>query len=211
MLKLKWRQDMTIITSKAIVLIILVFSVLFLFASHANAQQEKGDKEVTFFSSGFSIGVGDSSGFSNFHLVGSMGYFITRRNEIGAGTSLSISRSRNCSSSFDANGNLISQSCDTDTDFFMGLVGFYRYNFARKGAKGFPFVGGQIGVSDLTHNFTGNVSARAHVGYKYFLKRNVALDFSVGYSAELNKVKEEFFDRGRQGNINGVLGLTFIF
>jgi hypothetical protein len=63
----------------------------------------------------------------------------------------------------------------------VGLSAFYRYNFTREGAKGFPFAGAEISVADLVHrDFTGNVQVRPNVGYAYSLKKNVRLDFKDG-------------------------------
>ena len=64
---------------------------------------------------------------------------------------------------------------------------------------------------DVTNNFTGNVQGRTFVGYKYYVKKNVALDFSVGFLFDINKVNDPFFDSNSGGNINGRLGLSFIF
>ena len=72
-------------------------------------------------------------------------------------------------------------------------------------------MGAEIGVGDVTSNFTGNVRRRPFVGYKYYVKQNVALDFNVGYSFDINKVDEPFFNRDRGGNIDGRVGLSFIF
>lgn len=176
----------------------------------AYAQVEKGSKE-TIFSGGFFVGLDESSGNGGGSVSGKFGYFLTRHHEIGGGTSISVFRFRFCSRTIDANGNVISESCDSDVSFGMGLSGFYRYNFAKEGAKGFPFVGGAISVASVTDNFTGNFSARPEVGYKYFLKKNVALDFSVGVTLQLNKVGDDFFLNSRRENINGQLGLSFIF
>jgi hypothetical protein len=109
-----------------------------------------------------------------------------------------------------SDGTLV-EECESDSNVGLGLTGFYRYNFAGKGKRGFPFVGAELIVLDVTENFTGNVRARPHVGYKYFVKKNVAIDFNVGYTVELNKVDERFFNRGREGVIDGRVGLSFIF
>jgi hypothetical protein len=112
-------------------------------------------------------------------------------------------------------GQLISEECDKDTRFNQGLSGFYRYNFAGKGDKRFPFVGTELSVSDLTRNDTGNFKLRLQVGYKYFLNTNIALDFSVGYTIEVNEKKERrefsFIETGRRATIDGQLGLSFVF
>jgi hypothetical protein len=159
--------------------------------------------------SGFFI---SSSSSQSFGLGGSLGYFATRKNEIGGGVSLNVGRFRSCTTSFN-NGQITGESCGSDSNVSLGLSAFYRYNFGKADAKGFPFVGASISVGSVTRNFTGNVGARPHVGYKYFLKRNVALDFSVGYSFAINEVDDDrsFFIQDRSSSINGQLGLSFVF
>lgn len=208
------------------VMFVLVF--LCLCSQPSQAQQKKGDKEVQAFASGFSFQWGDSfkprslegasgsfissSSSQSLSLGGSLGYFATRKNEIGGGVSLSVFRFRSCTTSFN-NGQITGESCGSDSDVSLGLSAFYRYHFGKADAKGFPFVGVSISIGSVTRNFTGNVGARPHVGYKYFLKRNVALDFSVGYSVQLNKVDNDrfFFMQNRSSSVNGQLGLSFVF
>ena len=190
----------------------LVFCVLFLSAA-AQAQPKKGDKEVFVLAGSTYIGLGDSSGNASFTASGQLGYYFTRRNEVGGGTSFYVSHFKFCSRTIDSDGTILFERCDSDTSAGIGFSGFYRFNMARAGARGFPFVGGQISVADVTKNFTGNWRARPHVGYKYFLKNNVGLDFSFGYSVELNKVKDPFpfFTQGREQHLDGQIGLTFLF
>jgi hypothetical protein len=206
--------------------VMLVLAFLCFCSQSSRAQQKKGDNEVLAFSSGFAFGFGgdtkigslEGQGFftssfrvQSFSLGGDLGYFLTRRNEVGGGLALSATRFKSCFKSF-SNGQITSESCNSDSNVGFGLSGFYRYNFVRGEAKGFPFVGGTISVASVTTNFTGNVRARPHVGYKYFLKRNVALDFSVGYTVELNKVGSDSpFIRDRSSSIDGRLGLSFVF
>ncbi|HLG15152.1 MAG TPA: hypothetical protein VJH03_11705 [Blastocatellia bacterium] len=202
----------------------LLLGVICLCAQSSNAQPKKGDKELSFVSGGFSFNFGGdgkptnlegsgsffSSSFQNFNVGGRLGYFLTSRNEIGAGTFLSVFRDSFCKKSF-FNGQITDEGCDSDTDVGLGFSGFYRYNFVRGERKGFPFVGATIGVSDVTSSFTGNVALRPEAGYKYFFKKNVALDFSVGYTAQLNKVDEDRFTQDRRHSVNGQFGLSFIF
>ncbi|MCI0486551.1 MAG: hypothetical protein L0229_08110 [Blastocatellia bacterium] len=209
---------------------LLVFAIPFFCCHSVCAQQEKGSKEVQFFSSSFSFTadasetitriVGNSeetrtrSRSQGFSLGGRLGYFLTRKHEVGGGTDMNIFRSRFCRRVVQ-NEQLIDEDCNSNTFFRLGLTGFYRYNFAGEGARGFPFVGGEFAVSDVTRNFTGNLSVRPHAGYKYYLKKNVALDFSLGYSAQLNKVTErdEFFsfETSRGSSVNGVFSLSFVW
>lgn len=177
----------------------------------SSAQHERGDKEVLFFSGSFFIGVGETSGLSSFSAGGGMGYFLTRKHEVGGTLNANVFSFRTCIGNIDPDTGQIREDCDTDTEFFGGVSGFYRYNFAGKDKRGFPFVGGEVGVVDVTRNFTGNVQGRGFVGYKYYLKKNVALDFNVGYRFDINKVNERFFNSDREGNIDGRLGLSFIF
>ena len=188
----------------------LVLALILIGSQPAHAQQEKGDKEVLFFSGNFFIGVGETSGSSGATLGGGLGYFLTRKNEVGGALTASVSRFRFCVARVGP-GGIIVEDCESSTDFGLGLTGFYRYNFAGKDKRGFPFVGAELIVLDVTENFTGNIRARPHIGYKYFVKKNVAIDFNVGYTVELNKVEEQFFNRGRQGLIDGRVGLSFIF
>ncbi|MEK6406244.1 MAG: hypothetical protein AABN34_04695 [Acidobacteriota bacterium] len=216
-------------TIKKLISGVMFVLVFFCLCSQSSlAQQKKGDKEVQAFASGFNFQwVGSSrprslegasgsftssSSSQGFSLGGSLGYFLTRRNELGGGVSLSVVRFRSCTTSFN-NGQITGESCGSDSNGSLGLIAFYRYNFGKADAKGFPFVGASIGVGNVTRNFTGNVLARPHVGYKYFLKRNVALDFSVGYSVQLNKGDEDrsFFIRDRLSTIDGQLALSFVF
>lgn len=191
------------------------------------AQQKKGDKEITAFSSGFyfSFGggfrpaslAGSGSFFENnnsqgFNVGAQMGYFLTRKSEIGGGLYFSVSHRSDCSIEFD-DGQITGKSCDSDTFANLGLVGFYRYNFAKPDARGFPFVGASIGIDSVTDNYTGNIRTRPHAGYKYFLKKNVALDFTVGYNIAVNKVSENnaVFIQERSKTVDGQFGLSFVF
>ena len=196
-----------------------------LFCSPASqAQQKKGDKEITAFSSGFNFGFGGtftstssdgrnttttSEKTQSFNLGGQLGYFLTRRNEIGGGISLFVSRVEFCNK---FTGDVTGEVCESDSNVGLGLSAFYRYNIAKAEAKGFPFVGAAVSVASVTSNFTGNVRLRPHAGYKYFVKKNVALDFSVGYSFDVNDVNDNrFFTTSRHHSIDGQLGLSFLF
>lgn len=204
----------------------LVAAVI-VFSQPAFAQQKKGDKEVLGFASGFSFNWGGavkprdlegSGGFTSyinsqtFSVSGNVGYFLTHKNEIGGGLGFSVARFKFCTKSF-SNGRITAEQCETDSNVGLGLGGFYRYNFATPDAKGFPFVGASISIADVTSDYTGNVSARPHIGYKYFVKKNVALDFSVGYSIDINKSDNDnsFFIIERRNSVNGQLGLSFLF
>lgn len=188
------------------------------------AQQKKGDFEITAFSSGFNFGFGGDfkSSSSNgrvtstttekvqsFDLGGQAGYFLTRRHEVGGGLNLSVSHFEICNK---FSGEEPGEFCNSNTNVGLGLNAFYRYNIAKAEAKGFPFVGVSFSVSSVTDNFTGNFRLRPHAGYKYFVKRNVALDFSVGYSFDLNKVDDSrLFTLDRRQSVDGQLGLSFVF
>jgi hypothetical protein len=215
---------------KVLSCVMFVLAVLLLCSPSSQAQQKKGDKEVLLFSNGFFsdfggdtklntlkasqftfVGFTSSSNSQGFNIGGEVGYFVTRKNEIGGGLFLSVDRFSSCQETF-MDGELVDKHCGSDTRTGLGLTGLYRYNFAKAEAKGFPFVGGTISVSDVTTNFTGNVRARPHAGYKYFVKRNVALDFSVGYLIEVNKVNQDsLFVTDRHQRIDGQLGLSFVF
>jgi hypothetical protein len=209
--------------------VVFAISVLCFFPSDTFAQVEKGTKEILVFSSGFyvtvkepettfsdddgTISIGSFSNSRGFSIGGKFGYFLSQRNEIGAGTNLSVSRSKFCSRIFE-DGQLINEECDSDTRYNQGVSGFYRYNFANKGSKRFPFVGAELFVGDLTTNYTGNFKLRPQVGYKYFFNKNVALDLSVGYTMDLNEKKREndfFLNTGRSSTIDGQVGLSFVF
>jgi hypothetical protein len=190
------------------------------------AQQKKGDVELLLASGGFNFRSGggltpvDFSGSGSvvsggssqdFFVSGSAGYFITRKHELGGGVGLTVIRIKDCLTSF-TNGQVVGETCSSDTSASFGLSAFYRYNFAREGARGFPFVGASVSVADLVHrDFTGNVRARPNVGYKYFLRNNVGLDFSVGYSMDLNRFANSSFIEERSRSVDGQVGLTFIF
>jgi hypothetical protein len=207
-------------TGKKMLSVLFVVSLLAVCDS-AYAQQEKGDIEVLLFSGSFLTDV-DVSSFRfidfegseiessvrirGFNIGGSAGYFITRRHEVGGGLNFFVSNFKSCRTVRN-NGQVIDEDCRSNTDSDIGLSGFYRYNFAREGAKGFPFIGGDFSVGSLRDNSTGNFSARPHVGYKYFFKKNVALDLNVGYSMDLNRVGG--FERG--GRISGRVGFSFVF
>jgi hypothetical protein len=206
--------------------IVCLVSIVCFFHSNTFAQVEKGTKEVLVFSSDFSINVNEPAipdsnatgsvfGFENtrtFNIGGKFGYFLSQRNEVGAGTNFSVARFKFCARDF-INGQLISKECDSDTRYDQGLSDFYRYNFADKGDKRFLFAGTELSVSSVRRNFTGNFKLRPQVGYKYFLNKNVALDLSVGCLVDLNKKNDSFvlLQFGRQVNIDGQLGLSFIF
>ena len=73
-------------------------------------------------------------------------------------------------------------------------------------------MGATFVVADVANNFTGNFRARPHAGYKYFFNRNAAVDFSVGYSFDINEVQESgFFTQKRRREIDGRVGLSFVF
>jgi hypothetical protein len=199
---------------KASILAAAALAVIGLSSSPARAQQEKGNKEVLFFSGGFVIGVGETSGNSSLSLGGTGGYFLTRKNEVGVGTTFSVNRFRGCIRVIDSNGNIAGEECNSSTFYSLGFLGFYRYNFAAKDAIGFPVGGVEVSVADVTDNFTGNFRIRPFIGYKYYAKKNVAIDITAGYSADLNKVEIRdfpFLDRGRVGRIDGRVGLAFLF
>lgn len=214
-------------SSRSIRAVVFPVASLLLFCGAAQAQQHKGDKEILVFTGGFFISVDEQnpnapslsgvsqdatiSGVRNLNLGVKLGYFLTQRNEIGAGSSLVVSRSRFCVRTF-ADGQLTSESCNTNTYFAMSLGVFYRYHFAREGDKKFFFVGADLSASDVTRNYTGNIKVRPHVGYRYFLDKKVAVDFSLGYSAEVNKKDMRFFfPVERQGSLDGQVSLSFVF
>jgi hypothetical protein len=204
----------------------LVLLVIAFLCRSSMAQQNKGDVELLLASGGFSLrssgglspvdflGSGvlaSGSSSQDFFVSGSAGYFITRKNELGGGVGLTVSHFRYCLDSF-SNGQIVDKTCSSDTSASFGLSAFYRYNFSREGARGFPFVGASLAVADLVHrDFTGNVRARPNVGYKYFLTRSVALDFSVGYTVDLNRFVNSSFVEERSRSVDGQVGLAFIF
>jgi hypothetical protein len=182
---------------------------------------------VLLFSSGFSFGFGgdfkprdlegtgsfsSSTNTQQFNIGGELGYFLTRRTEIGGGVSLSAFRASSCRTSF-SDGQITGKSCDSGSSANLGLSAFYRYNFGKADARGVPFVGISMGASSVSTNFTGNIRARPFAGYKYFIKKNVALDFSVGYSIDVNKVSDDssFFIVDRRSSVDGRVGLSFLF
>jgi hypothetical protein len=186
--------------------------ILSLCDATAQAQPKKGDKEVYLLTGNTYIGVGDQSGNASFSASGRLGYYFTRRNEVGGGIDFFVSHSKFCIPAFVEDGQvIIPERCDSFTNAGVGFSGFYRFNIAREGARGFPFIGADVSVADVTSHYTGNWRARPHVGYKYFLNKKVGLDFSFGYAVELNKVSDPIFNRGRQGYLLGQLGLTFLF
>jgi hypothetical protein len=181
--------------------VICAFMLLWLCVT-AQAQQEKGDLEVLAFSGGFNIGVGDSGGFSSYSLGGRVGYFITRRHEAGGGIDLSIVRIR-----FRLGDETISE-----TSVGLSLAGLYRYNFASKGSKFVPFIGMEASVATFGGFFEGaaeRVRLRPHGGFKYFVKKNVALDFSFGGSFNVARDDDSF--ASRDAFIDGRVGLSFVF
>lgn len=205
----------------------LSLAILLMNCAAAMAQQQKGDKEILFFSGGFSLSVdrtqfkdsdfkgsgsvGLTKGGGGLNFGGQFGYFLTRRNEIGGGVTLSLYHSRYCIRSF-SDGQFTGEDCGSSTYFAMGLDAFYRYHFAREGARRFFFAGAQLSAVDLTRSYTGTIRAYPHAGYRYFLDKKVALDFSAGYVAELNKQANGFFfPRDREGSIAGQLSLSFLF
>lgn len=190
---------------------IAVLSVISMLGTSTQAQGKKGDKEVFFLAGNTSIGVGDTTGNVSFGASGLLGYYLTNRNEIGGGTSFYVARYKLCSRLIDENGKVVSQDCYSDTTGGIGFSAFYRYNISRESSKHVPFVGAQIAVADVAHNYTGNWRARPFVGYKYFLSKNIGLDFSFGYSVDLNRDRRDFSFDSRQGNLDGQVGLTFVF
>lgn len=211
-------------TGKLLSSLLFLLTTVLLSSQSSLAQQKKGDFEITAFSSGFNFGFGgdfkstSSDGrvtstttekVQSFNLGGQAGYFLTRRHEVGGGLNLSVSRFEICNK---FSGDETGEFCNSDTNVGLGLSAFYRYNIAKAEAKGFPFVGVTFSVASVTDNFTGNFRLRPHAGYKYFVKRNVALDFSVGYSFDVNKVDDSsVFIVERRKSVDGQLGLSFVF
>jgi hypothetical protein len=192
----------------------------------SSAQQKKGDVEILVsstagltasWSSEASTDLSGSGSFSSdfrsqeFFVSGGAGYFLTRRHELGGSVNLFVAHFSACTSSF-SNGQITGKSCGSDTTTSFGLSGFYRYYFAKEGAKGFPFVGVEVAANDLVHrDFTGNVNLNPVAGYRRFLTRNVALDFSAGYSIGLNKVSTPGFNESRPQAFSARAGLAFVF
>jgi hypothetical protein len=196
------------------------FLLILVFTLPVAAQVDRGTKEISVFSGGFSADL-NGSRFSTttidgngveifettiknqgFNLGGRFGYFLTRRNEIGGGTNLTFNRTTLCRE-LTENGTVTIDACNSTRDFRLGFDGFYRYNFAGENDRGFPFVGASIGVQDVTTNFTGNFVARPEVGYKHFFNKHIALDVSAGVTFDLNKKLRVL---GITNSSGGVLG-----
>lgn len=198
--------------------------LLLVVGAPAQAQQKKGDFEITALASGFTVNFGgdvrslpgfgstftQTSSSQNFRVTGDVGYFITRRHEAGGGLLFSVSHFKDCLRVFDGT-QLRSEQCFSDTNVGLGLDAFYRYNFSKPESRGFPFVGFSMSVADVTSDSTGNVSARLFAGYKHFFSRNVALDASVGYRFDVNKLNDGVHIRDRGHSVDGAAGLSFIF
>jgi hypothetical protein len=215
---------------------VCLLAVLAVCGNTVSAQVEKGSKEITVFSGGFfadlnraetvsRIVVFDgtletrvSSRSQGFDIGGRFGYFLTRKHEIGGGLNYTVSHSRICFSGSGDDEDQI-EDCTSNTGTILGLAGFYRYNFAGKDERGFPFVGVGVEAANLTRENSRLARLRPEAGYKYFFNKNVALDASVGVSVDLNKINNftgpitgvAAIESDRRWNLNGRIGLAFVF
>jgi hypothetical protein len=215
---------------------VCLFALLAVCGNSVSAQVEKGSKEITVFSGGFFADLNKSESISRivilgetfetrissrsqgFDVGGRFGYFLTRKHEVGGGISLTVNHSRICISS-SGDDEDIGENCNSNTATGLGLAGFYRYNFAGKGERGFPFVGVGVEAANVTSDNRRLARLRPEGGYKYFLNKNVALDMSVGVSVDLNKFDEftgpitstTTFESNRRWNLNGRIGFSFVF
>lgn len=180
--------------------------------STGRAQQEKGDKELQLQGS-LTFGLGDAGG--SFSAMGGaqLGYFFTDQQEVGVGVQLTFSRT---STDTSVGGVKISGSGISISAF---PHGFYRFHLKR-GGKFYPYVGVEGGIAisgspGSTFNFGGQKIeteggtstfgyVRPNAGAKYFFQKNAALDVNAGYQVT-------FVSGARQQEINGRLGLSFIF
>jgi hypothetical protein len=169
---------------------LIVTSVLFalgflgLTSVPAYAQQEKGDKEIQFQGFFFrTVGVPDGNATLGAVFFNS-GYFLTAKHEVGGGTSITFA------------------GVGGSTSVMAGLNAFYRYNLKSKGAKAFPYLGGDFFVEDVKH--AGDTHyLRPNLGFKYFFKKNAAFDVNMGYGLNLKDTSV--------GLIDARFGLSFIF
>jgi hypothetical protein len=160
-------------------------------ASPAAAQQEQGDKELSIFATTATSFGGGTPTFTNGTIVPGIGYFITRQVEVSGISFISISGGG---------------GTGTSVDF--GLGGTLDYNFAKEGRKAFPYLGIELDWFNVSGSpRTNDVEIRPHGGFKFFVKRNVALDLNAGYR---RGISGPFKDAGL--NIIDVrFGIKFIF
>ncbi len=218
------------------IVVVCLFTVLMGCGETVSAQVEKGSKEITVFSGGFFadlnraetvsriVVLGEtletriSSRSQGFDVGGRFGYFLTRKHEVGGGLNFNVNHSRVCISGFGDDEDS-GEECTSNTATGLGLAGFYRYNFAGKGERGFPFVGIGLEAANLTRDNSRLARLRPEGGYKYFFNKNVALDMSVGVSVDLNRANSfsgpitgaAGFESDRRWNLNGRIGFSFFF
>lgn len=148
----------------------LVLAALTLAVSgSAAAQQQKGDKEVQlFFTSSYTKTTGGPSTTST--TIGFIGgYFITAPLELRLGIV--------------GNGTTTSGGGGTTGAFFFtpGVT----YSFIRSGQKTVPYLGVDAYFSAVNSpgGTVNNNSIRPNGGAKYFISRNAAVDFNIGYTS----------------------------
>jgi hypothetical protein len=170
----------------------------------AQAQAQKGDKEVLLFGNVSAIrtkavevpGFGTFGGGTNTtgNIFINLGVFVTNALEIGGGPQFSISSS---------GGGEDGEGTSTTT----GANGFLRFNFGG-GAKVAPYIGGEVNVSDFEAPEGGSIGDNtflgAIAGVKSYLSEKAALDMkgSFGFNASAPGDMQMF---------GFTIGLTFVF
>jgi hypothetical protein len=183
--------------------LVLVTALVAVLPGVAQAQAQKGDKEILLFGNVTSIHTkeietpfgsfgGGTNTFGNIFV--NFGVYVTNALEVGGGPQFSISSS---------GGGEDGSGVSTTT----GANGFLRLNFGG-GAKVAPYVGAEVNVQDFKAPENGsvadNVFIAAIAGVKSYLSEKAALDMKgqFGFNASAP---------GDQQLFGFTIGLTFVF
>lgn len=136
-------------------------------AASALAQAVKGDKEVLLNGDVTSSFGGDASAATTGNVAAGLGYYFTQQMELFGSLNLSMSREATAGTSADA-----------------GLGVAFRYNFVTPGRQTVPYVGVAYSLNSMKD--PGDSSyAQPNVGFKYYVRRNMAFDVNVSYGHAL--------------------------
>ena len=172
--------------TKKICFLMLTIALCLAFNSSAFAQADKGDKELL-LSGDVTTFTGGGASFTQGTASGSIGYYFSKSLELIGGTSLSLSQGDSGGTSVDA-----------------GLNGAFRYNFSSSGKKAVPYVGFEYFMNSVRDPKDSSF-IRPNGGFKYYFKRNVAIDVNGGWG------RNAFASGPKFNVINERIGIVFVF
>jgi len=177
-----------------------------LFVAPAFAQQAQGDVELQInANSAVTTSDVETSGSGSVNLF--VGYYITRLLQIHGGIGVGLATLPSCTV-IDATGPV--PTCDeakgSELVFNPTLTAGVTFHFSGEGQKTVPYLGldyarigvhggpelkmdGNTIVEEYPLHWTNNV--RANGGIKFFLQRNIAFDFNIGWDKDLDDEAED--------------------